>query len=955
MPPSQEDSDESLENIANRGPAEDVAAADPRLRPLQRGMERGYALSPMAELDLLYLKDEEDSLSTFVRVKMMSSKRSLDLYDILDRGISNSDSLPRFAMEKGLSLRVQQTVSEFQRFIEQAAGLIRERKSHFLVDPHGTLVGILRGCNSLEELHLAWYALSKRCELGQDYLRKYQAEYGATNDAELLFSPASTVTSIYDQLVALENPEGKLTYLFDQVPHHHEDLSVSLQGTRSGDFEPPPIDDNLVTKGARRVSIVEPDKPGKGKECAEDDLRSVDAGASASATSYWSAPLQPYSFLASDTNFKSPEDFFIPRSPSRKSKAGAVPGDGLPNPLFGMAAPRSYGLGESASQAKKAGADKRFEDWTSGASATPVRRNYYAAYTPAANESRHEETPQRQGELPPHMQQEDSRTPHGSAAGVTGNSGQRSRSSAPAGSGDPGDGDSDDDPPDRSGYNPRRGDPRRPRRSGNAGNGNPPGGAGATGPAGSPSGPPGPPGGGSDGGGPSNGPVRYPFRAEGAPYGSMVPTIDPKLKVENLPEWDGAHSSAIDYFWDVGQLASLGGWLLEALGYWLLSRLKKGSAVQSWFSTLSSSRQNQMRSHYEVYLQIIKEKFLGRRWQLVMNTEFEQQAFRQEGHDRETPQMFITRRTCHTRMLANADDGGPLEVFLIMRKAPLQWSTILVLQNIASTEDLYNMVNEHWEALGSTLRRLGFSQDSQRIQPRRANLAAAEDEGGLATGVVENTEEMEAEPGQMVRQVYQTFQKRPRPPPPGRYPYAKNDYVTTKMGKAPPSPCKVCGSKNHWDRECPDWSVYLEKQKRSTFAVESDPSSEELAMLAEVGKRGLPAVFIDPVSLEGWEEFRPDLPEENKPDYWKGESKQQAYGSHVPDNREKESKKTALKVHMEEIEDEYWRNDARMPKAVKYTIEKEDYSESESESDWQEPPVWRNPAEKKEEQEAPPK
>jgi hypothetical protein len=118
----------------------------------------------------------------------------------------------------------------------------------------------------------------------------------------------------------------------------------------------------------------------------------------------------------------------------------------------------------------------------------------------------------------------------------------------------------------------------------------------------------------------------------------------------------------VDYFWDVGQLAILGGWLPEALGYWLPSRLKKGSPVQTWFSTLSTGRQLEMRSHYLAFLSIVKEKYLGKKWQLVMNLQFEQQSFRQEGHDKELPQSFINRRIRFVRTLTNSDDGGPLEV-----------------------------------------------------------------------------------------------------------------------------------------------------------------------------------------------------------------------------------------------------------------------------------------------------
>ena len=38
--------------------------------------------------------------------------------------------------------------------------------------------------------------------------------------------------------------------------------------------------------------------------------------------------------------------------------------------------------------------------------------------------------------------------------------------------------------------------------------------------------------------------------------------------------------------------------------------------------------------------------------------------------------------------------------------------------------------------------------------------------------------------------------------------FSRNDHVTTKMGKLPPSPCHACGSDNHWDKECPDWETY---------------------------------------------------------------------------------------------------------------------------------------------------
>jgi len=60
---------------------------------------------------------------------------------------------------------------------------------------------------------------------------------------------------------------------------------------------------------------------------------------------------------------------------------------------------------------------------------------------------------------------------------------------------------------------------------------------------------------------------------------------------------------------------------------------------------------------------------------------------------------------------------------------------------------------------------------------------------------------------------YQVLQQCQRPPPKGRYPFPRNDHVTTKMGKLLPLPCKACGSPNHWDKECPDYDTNLERAR----------------------------------------------------------------------------------------------------------------------------------------------
>jgi hypothetical protein len=79
---------------------------------------------------------------------------------------------------------------------------------------------------------------------------------------------------------------------------------------------------------------------------------------------------------------------------------------------------------------------------------------------------------------------------------------------------------------------------------------------------------------------------------------------------------------------------------------------------------------------------------------------------------------------------------------------------------------------------------------------------------------------------QILAEVFQVLKKRQRAPPPGGYMFSKNDHVTTKMGRLPPSPCKCCGSDNHWDKECPDIAVYLEKTAKSGYSTEAEKEDE---------------------------------------------------------------------------------------------------------------------------------
>ena len=179
------------------------------------------------------------------------------------------------------------------------------------------------------------------------------------------------------------------------------------------------------------------------------------------------------------------------------------------------------------------------------------------------------------------------------------------------------------------------------------------------------------------------------------PCGNLVATIQNELKQDQLLVWDSNKNTAIEYFWKIQQLAALEGDIPVTLGYWLWKSLKENSRIWMWFMTLPFSEQTKMRTHYLHYLKGIKDNYLGQTWQISMNRKYESQSFRQEGYERESPLAFIVRRIMYTCMLVASNDGGPMEVYLVMQKAPISWGPILNLETIRLTSLLYSRTNDH--------------------------------------------------------------------------------------------------------------------------------------------------------------------------------------------------------------------------------------------------------------------
>ena len=601
------------------------------------GMERGFEHSPMAKLirEFTSVDDDSQRIPTATNVTFFLSLTELSPEMVVDRGVNRDKGLPRYLLETSNLQLTEIVVTELQIFIQQASGLIAERKSFFIVDPGDTMMSILRGTSSLAQLNAAWSALRSRVELGMKAWKKYGVEYQHSPEERPVLSPLSTLPELYTPLSDIEGDEQRLRYLFTHIPHHKEQLSSegysALQKTRSWvhilplpdslkdafvndqkeDNGPNPAVSNSeahLDKGKAKASIH---SRRRGKDTITTTNDPVPSG---SSNSIW---------MGMDTPFKGANKWFVDNNKSNRSRqpgTSRAQGEDT-NILLGIATP----LPPKTTTIKDWGDRERpphQPDPKVTNVATSVRSDA------SHNKGRKDQRDRTGGDSPEDGSSDGSSTVSSRSRRSNRAGRRRRRSTTPR-------------PRRRSSSTPR---PRRRRPAPDDDGGSESSGDGD---------------GSSFSSDSSSWDSEYTSSSRrsrhrsrrakvSAPYGNSIPTIDSKLKQEDLPTWDGNPSTAIQYFWRVQQCATLGGYIPAALGYWLWLKLKEGSDVQTWFATLPFAEQSRMRGHWVDYLKGIKEGYLGRTWQFDIGEEYKNQYFRQPGFERELPKSFIARHENET-------------------------------------------------------------------------------------------------------------------------------------------------------------------------------------------------------------------------------------------------------------------------------------------------------------------
>ncbi|KAJ7133841.1 hypothetical protein C8R46DRAFT_1048235 [Mycena filopes] len=518
------------------------------------------------------LEDEEESLAQ--GVALIAGKLTLDDHDITDRGERSEAHSFRYRVVIDLFVKVDRLVQDLQWYMSEAAKLVPRRSRFFRIDPGNSLLPLLRGATHPQQIRVAWDLLCACLETGERFSKNYLDEVEA-GVRSVNISPASTSSSMLEGFNLLSTTEQKMKHFVTYYPRHKEDLSTAKErltlfkdfGGENTIFSPAIVQQtNSPDPVQTALSLIDARKqpsPSKGFGIESLSQGSIAEAVSEIQVSNVVLGSNDVPAAADELNvlqnllsgpmgskgerfratFGDTSSFQFPSTPTGGPPVFSAIPEHLKNPIR----PPDWRLKSSnpfAAQAYN----------TPAQAVRPLRDMFLLHYAKERALGQAEllvlhrpesSTQNRPLPVPPPASQKGNSTPppdppldrgHGESGGYGGGNGGGGSGSGGGGGGGAGWG-------GWGGSGP-------PGPLGPPGLPGPPGPAGLPGVGGTPGGdgPPGPPGAGAAAVDP-NRPI--------PPYGTMVPTIDVKLKQSDLPTWDGNHGTAVKYFSDVSRISSL--------------------------------------------------------------------------------------------------------------------------------------------------------------------------------------------------------------------------------------------------------------------------------------------------------------------------------------------------------------------------------------------------------------
>ena len=300
-------------------------------------------------------------------------------------------------------------------------------------------------------------------------------------------------------------------------------------------------------------------------------------------------------------------------------------------------------------------------------------------------------------------------------------------------------------------------------------------------------GPPGPPDPSGGGAVDSNGKPRKEFVTSG--LNKIIKTsethFDTKLKPDIVPTWDGDDSTIIRWLTQIDEIALKSESVFKGLGDIVPTRFRDNAA--SWWYSLPASHRHLVSTDWDSLKREIRTYWMNQTWIEKAQIRANNARYREPSHSNETPTQYVIRKLELLKYVYNYTPSQTMAQ--ILHKAPPVWSTVVNPRHYSDLASFQTAIKYHEELLMNLSGSKYYSPSPRQSRSYKVDVKSRPNQ----------TRKPEFKKKSV--RTYAVGWDNPK----RTYPHPRDD-ATVSKGKTPADynarGCLLCGSTNHWDRDC---------------------------------------------------------------------------------------------------------------------------------------------------------
>ena len=293
--------------------------------------------------------------------------------------------------------------------------------------------------------------------------------------------------------------------------------------------------------------------------------------------------------------------------------------------------------------------------------------------------------------------------------------------------------------------------------------------------------------------------------------------FDTKLKPDIVPTWDGNETTIIRWLTQIDELALRSASVFKGLGDIVPTRLKDAAAA--WWYSLPLDHRQLVTSDWDALKREIRSYWMNQSWIEKAQIRANRARYREPSHSTETPTQYVIRKLELIKYVYNYTPSQTMSEILL--KAPPMWSTVVNPRNYRDLASFQTAIKYHEELL------INLGHNPKFYSPSLSQSRSYKVDTRTRSKPTRRPDYKKKS-----TRSYSVGWNNPKQ----KYPHPKDD-ATVSKGKTPADygarGCLLCGSTNHWDRDCIYNKGDAVRKARTMFV---DYSPEDMHAEAEYEK-----------------------------------------------------------------------------------------------------------------------